>query len=612
MYFLESATQPSVFVVDDDCSTISHQSVYTTTNESSYLLNPKDTNRYRSINFDNTSYDSDDNDDTDDYTHIATSSSRRMSTIPSDEIDRTRNSNFWSTINTRSKYYLPILYWIPHYGLSDLSQDLISGLSLSALFIPQALSYATALCRIPAIHGLYTITISTLIYACLGMSPQLSVGPEATVSLMVGAGIAHQQAIARHPFDPEAAAAIASLTALFTGLFTLALGLLRFGFLDSLMSRALLRGFITAVAMVVLVQQSILLLGLGTIANEAGLTPDSNTVQRLLFLFSHIKQAHPLTSAFSVIVLFVLIVTPIIKKKYDASQSVISRIPEVFVIVISSIVVCRIFRLDLEGLEVLGRVGDSSTSFNLPLPLPSIPKLPGHADIKAIIVNAAIITIIGFVESIAAAKSFARKHNYFVSANRELVALGIANVFGGLFQAFPSFGSFPRSKVHESVKPKTQMSGLLSGVTCLIVTSFLLPQLFYLPTAALSSIIFMAVLAMIRELPDDLHFIWKVRAWKDVALMATTFFTTMFFSLEVGTAVAVLFSLIITVRESSYPRITILGRVKETSYEFKPILHDSKEKVEHLKDILIVRIEEPLNFANTGMIFFMLKHVCVF
>lgn len=134
---------------------------------------------------------------------------------------------------------------------------------------------------------------------------QLSVGPEATVSLMVGAGIAHQQAIARHPFDPEAAAAIASLTALFTGLFTLALGLLRFGFLDSLMSRALLRGFITAVAMVVLVQQSILLLGLGAIANEAGLTPDSNTVQRLLFLFLHIKQAHPLTSAFSVIVLFV-------------------------------------------------------------------------------------------------------------------------------------------------------------------------------------------------------------------------------------------------------------------------------------------------------------------
>jgi MFS superfamily sulfate permease-like transporter len=102
------------------------------------------------------------------------------------------------------------------------------------------------------------------------------------------------------------------------------------------------------------------------------------------------------------------------------------------------------------------------------------------------------------------------------------------------------------------------MSGLLSGITCLIVTAFLLPQLFYLPTATLSSIIFMAVLALLRELPHDLGFMWQVRAWKDVVLMANTFFTTMFFSLEIGTAVAVMFSSIITVKQSSYPRITIL------------------------------------------------------
>lgn len=115
--------------------------------------------------------------------------------------------------------------------------------------------------------------------------------------------------------------------------------------------------------------------------------------------------------------------------------------------------------------------------------------------------------------------------------------------------------------MHESVKPKTQMSGLLSGIICLIVTGALLPQLFYLPTATLSSIIFMAVLALLKELPEDLKFIFKVRAWTDVALMATTFLTTMFFSLEIGTAVAVMFSLIITVKQSSYPRITILVRI---------------------------------------------------
>jgi MFS superfamily sulfate permease-like transporter len=268
---------------------------------------------------------------------------------------------------------------------------------------------------------------------------QLSVGPEATVSLIIGSGIAHQQAAARHPFDPEAAAAIASLTAFFVGLFTLALGLLRFGFLDSLMSRALLRGFITAVGVVVLVQQSILLLGLGDMATKIGLTPDSTTIQRLLFLGSHIRYAHPLTSAFSATILTVLVCTPYLKQRHHLGW--VNRVPEVLVVVITSITVCRIGRLDQAGLDVLGQVGGSTSTFNLPLPFPSMPRLPHDVDIKAIIVNAAIITIIGFVESIAAAKSFARRHNYFVSANRELVALGIANVFGGFFQCFPAFGS---------------------------------------------------------------------------------------------------------------------------------------------------------------------------
>ncbi|GAA5816414.1 hypothetical protein MFLAVUS_009943 [Mucor flavus] len=584
-FFIKDEAHHSVFIVDDDCSTLSHQT--TSSNESTYL-NPNQVNRYRSTSY----YD-------DDEFPSSSSNGRRMSTIPSDKIDTNESidATRWSTFYTRSKYYLPILQWIPNYQRKDFYQDVLSGLSLSALFIPQALSYATALCRVPAIHGLYTVTITTFVYACLGMSPQLSVGPEATVSLIVGSGIAHQQATSKYPMDPVAAASIASLTALFTGLFTLALGLLRFGFLDSLMSRALLRGFITAVGMVVLVQQSILLLGLGDFAVEAGLTPDSTTIQRLLFLASHMRQCDFTTSVFSVTVLSVLIIIPMIKKNIIY----LKRVPEVLVVVVVSILVCKFGRLDKKGLDVLGSVGNLNSNFNLPLPFPSLPQLPHGADIKTIIVNAAIITIIGFVESIAAAKTFARKHNYFVSANRELVALGIGNIFGGIFKAFPSFGSFPRSKVHESVKPKTQMSGLLSGVTCLVVTAFLLPQLFYLPTATLSSIIFMAVLALLRELPHDLKFIFKVRAWKDVALMATTFFTTMFFSLEIGTAVAVMFSLIITVKQSSYPRITILGRVKETSYEFKPI-HDPREKVEHLKDILIVRVEEPLSFANTGQL----------
>jgi MFS superfamily sulfate permease-like transporter len=102
------------------------------------------------------------------------------------------------------------------------------------------------------------------------------------------------------------------------------------------------------------------------------------------------------------------------------------------------------------------------------------------------------------------------------------------------------------------------MSGLISGASCVIVTIFLLPTLFYLPTATLSGVIFMAALGLLHELPHDLTFMINCRAWKDLLLMATTFFTTMFFSLELGTAFAVLLSLIITIKQSSSPRITIL------------------------------------------------------
>ncbi|CDH60756.1 sulfate anion transporter [Lichtheimia corymbifera JMRC:FSU:9682] len=514
------------------------------------------------------------------------------SPIPSTQIHaRSESKTIWRTLLTRSKYYIPVLQWLPGYSTHTFQQDLLSGLSLSSLFIPQALSYATGLCRLPAIHGLYTVSVAALVYACLGMSPELSVGPEATVSLMVGSGIAHQKAA----LDPEAAAAVASLTALCVGVFSLGLSLLRFGFLDSLMSRALLRGFITAVAVTVLVQQTVFLLGLDQAAKDAGITPESATLERIGFIFAHRHAVHFETASLSFAALVSLFSISSIKRRIPRFQ----RIPEVLLVVVLSTLGCYIFRWDQLGVEVLGQVG--SSSINSPFPFPSWPSLPPGADIQHILVNAAMISTVGFVESIAAAKSFARKHNYFVSANRELFAYGSVNLVGSLFQCFPSFGSLPRSKVHEAVKPKTQMSGAVAGVCTILVTSFFMPYLYYLPSATLSSIIFMAIVALLQELPHDLQFMWKVKAWQDMFMLGIIFFTTMIYSLETGTALAVLFSLIITIRQTSYPRITIMGRVKETMYKFSPI-KNPQEVVEHLEDVLIVRVDEPLHFVNTGQL----------
>lgn len=160
----------------------------------------------------------------------------------------------------RVKYYLPICQWLPHYQPADFYGDFLSALTVSCLLIPQGLSYATALCRLDAIHGLTGIAFPAITYAVFGMSRQMSVGPEAQIALLVGSSIAQQ--LHAHPSTPIEPLAWACLMTLFVGIFTLLLGIFRLGFLDSLMSRALLRGFITGVSFVVMIQQSIILLGL--------------------------------------------------------------------------------------------------------------------------------------------------------------------------------------------------------------------------------------------------------------------------------------------------------------------------------------------------------------
>lgn len=145
------------------------------------------------------------------------------------------------------------------------------------------------------------------------------------------------------------------------------------------------------------------------------------------------------------------------------------------------------------------------------------------------------------------------------------------------------------------------MAGLIAGVIALLAILFLLPCFYYLPKAVLSAIIFVAVLSLLAELPEDLHFIFQIGAWKDLALLSVTFIATMIISLEFGTLIAVTLSLLLTIKETSYPRISIMGRVKGTTNKFKPI-HEDPNEIEHLADVLIIRIDEPLFFVNTGQL----------
>ncbi|KAL0098043.1 sulfate transporter family-domain-containing protein [Phycomyces blakesleeanus] len=500
----------------------------------------------------------------------------------------------WILFKVRSKYYLPILQWLPLYNSNLLLGDLIAGLTLSCLLIPQGLSYATALCKIDAVHGLYAIAFPAITYAIFGMSRQMSVGPEATLSLLVGSSIAQQQNSSLpgdYAIDPLA---WACLMTLFVGLFTFLLGLFRLGFLDSLMSRALLRGFITGVALVVMLQQSITLLGLVKISEEAGISEASSSIDRFFFLIRHCNEAHVLTAKVSAVSVAFLLGMRVAKSKLPKYKW-IQLFPEVLLTVIVSILLTNYYDWDLKGLGILGDIQSDG------IPWPSIPLFPARKHMKDLLVTSAMIAVIGFVESVVIAKTYSSRHNYSVSANRELVALGVANIVSGLFQGIPAYGSVARSKINDRAGARTQMACMIAGIFALLAIFFLLPCFYYLPKSVLSAIIFVAVLSLLAELPEDLHFIFKLGAWRDLALLSITFLATIIISLEFGTMIAVTLSLILTIKETSYPRISIMGRVKGTNNKFRPI-KDDPEEVEHLEDVLIIKVEEPLYFANTGQL----------
>ncbi|KAL7321719.1 hypothetical protein PS15m_001456 [Mucor circinelloides] len=517
------------------------------------------------------------------------------SPLPSARLNEETPKGAWSTLKIRSKYYLPILQWLPLYNRQLFLGDCLAGITLACLLIPQGLSYATALCKLDAIHGLYGIAFPAISYAFFGMSRQMSVGPEATLALLIGSSIAQQEHL-KHSDDYEIdPLAWACLMTFFVGIFTLLLGIFRLGFLDSLMSRALLRGFISGVALVVMVQQGITLLGLVERSKEWGISEASTTIERLYFLFMNINYAHGLSSTVSIISVGVLMTMRIVKSKYGQSKKWFQLFPDVLLVVVGSILLTHHFDWEHKGLAILGKIESAG------IPLPSIPSFPPSKHMKDLLVTSAMISVIGFVESIVIAKIYSSRHNYSVSANRELVALGVANICSGLFQGIPAFGSVSRSKINDKAGARTQMACLVTGVIALLAILFLLPYFHYLPKAVLSSIIFVAVLSLLSELPEDLHFIFKIGAWRDLALLLITFFATIIISLEFGTLLAVTLSLLVTIRETSYPRISIMGRVKGSVNKFKPVQDDPSE-IEHLQDVLIVRIDEALFFANTGQL----------
>ncbi|BGP12538.1 hypothetical protein JCM10213_007618 [Rhodosporidiobolus nylandii] len=519
----------------------------------------------------------------------------------------------WESFGTRAKYYIPVLDWLPRYNVRQFGGDLASALTLTSMIVPQSMSYATSLVGIDPVYGLFAASIPAMLYSVLGTCRQLSVGPEAALSLITGETISRFVEEEEHAHGPMSAKDKARLAIVVTtlitfqsGLVTFLLGFFRLGFLDAVLSRALLRGFITAVGIVIMVSQALPILGI-----EKGLTKvygaSSTLPQKVYYIATHLGDTHRLTFFVSLAALAVLILAKLFKRKLSRRKgfTFLKFVPEVLVVVLASTLVSHLLHWSSHGLATLGPVTAGSVKFRLPfVGWGHFAESYAHRTMG----TAAVIAVLGFLDSIVAAKDQASKFDYPISPNRELCALGFANIFNSLCQgSLQGYGSITRSRLAAATGATTQMASLLTGSLVLTVTYTMLGYLEALPKPVLACVVVVVVFSILEEAPEDVLFFWRMRAYVDGGLMLLTFFLSLFVNVEVGIITSVALSMLLTIRQASAVRISILARVPGT-HLYEPLDLDTDDDdpllplaQEEVPGVLIARIRDvALTFANTG------------
>ncbi|PIA18407.1 hypothetical protein COEREDRAFT_18143, partial [Coemansia reversa NRRL 1564] len=500
----------------------------------------------------------------------------------------------------RARYYVPIVGWLPDYSIGNFAVDVKAGFVVACLLVPQALSYSS-LTHLPPEHGLYTALVPTLVYGLLGTSRHLSMGPEALISVLTGTLVKSQLKdfiTSDSPNTPSQdsidrfSATVATAVALVTGLFTFVLGIFRFGFLDSMISESSLRGFISGTAIVVLIGQARIVLGIPTTSDVVHSTPWND----LKYMVSHLGQTHAMTAAVSLGALALLRLIHAAKAQFTRARW-LQNIPDTLVVVVLATIISWAAKLGEEhDVVIFGKVDGSLPRFQLP-------HVPTHGDTKDIVSSGITITMIGVVESVIVAREYASRNHYAVSSNRELVALGVSNAVGATFGAYPAFGSLSRSKLNDRAQAKSQMSGIITAILVAISLLGVLPYLYHLPRGVLAAIIVDAVSSLLSATPGTIAFLFHVQAWSDLFLLLFICLCSVAASVETGILLAVIISLTMVIKRSNMPRIKLLGRSTENDNDFYPIDGAPPTSTpQHVEGVLIVRIEEPLYFANAGQL----------
>ncbi len=461
--------------------------------------------------------------------------------------------------------------WVPGIGLVRQYQpawlrfDLIAGVVLAAILVPQGMAYAE-LAGLPAVTGLYTTVACLVGYAIFGPSRVLVLGPDSSVSPLIFAAIAP---LVLAGDDPATAIALAGMMAVMVGLIEIGLGLGKLGFVADLLSKEVQVGYMNGLGITIIVGQLPKLFGFSTDAD--------GFLDEIRQFLTNLDDTNRTALVLGVAVLALLLVLP----------RITTRIPAVLVAVIGATVISAAFGLAAEGVKVTGPLPQG-------VPTPSVP-WTSVADLGPLFIAALGITLVSLTDTIATATAFAARRGDEIDPDQEMVGMGASNIAAGFFQGFAISTSGSRTAVAEQAGAKSQVTGLVgAGVVVLLLLVFnsLLADL---PQTALAAVVIAAALSLI-DIPALRRYAQVRRSALVLSLVATA--GVMLFGVLQGIVIAVILSILYFFQQSWKPEGAVLGR--DDDFEGWHSIDDFPDATE-ADGIVIYRWEAPLFFANAGI-----------
>lgn len=459
----------------------------------------------------------------------------------------------------------PFLRWLKDYDRDKLLRDIIAGLTVAAVLVPQSMAYAL-LAGMPPIYGLYASFLPTILAAMFGSSRFLATGPVAMTALL-SASVLYGFA------EPgsEKWINLMGVLALMVGFIRLTIGLLKLGFVVELISTSVITGFVSAGALVIALSQAGHLLGFK-------ITQSTLIYQVVVDIFSKIEKVNLYTVGIGLLAYAIIWLS---KKLHPL-------VPGALLSVIITSLLNYFYDLERFGVAIVGQVPQG-------IPTPSLPSAD-YSTVASLWGGAMVVAAFGLIEAVAIAKRLAVQSGDRWDANQELIGQGIANIVAGIFKGFPVGGSFSRSALNFQLNAKTPLASFITGSVVGITLIVLAPAFYYLPKATLSAIVLSAVISLVK--PYEIVKLYKVNK-VDGLVAGVTFVSVFFMELWVALTLGTLIALGSFVYKTMYPRLVVLTRNPQ-SHTF---VNAEREKLPECPQILYIRPNMPIYFANAEYVY---------